>query len=254
MNRRVLLSVVVLACLVTVASAQPGPASATFTYMGQSTFVLSTSTGLKVLIDPVAPMMFKNDPVDGVDVVTVSHEHPDHNYVQLATGSPTVIRGLASGDFAKVDQTMKGVRIRTVGSVHDAQQGAQRGKNAIFVFELPGLKIVHLGDLGLRLDAKQIADIGPADVLLIPVSGGPTLDPKTAAEVIGQLSAKVVIPMHYGTAAPAGGGARGFSLGTVDEFLKVLDSKTQVVQEGRTLTLTAGKLPVGRTVMVMRIG
>lgn len=245
-----------LAALTTaaVASAQSGQASATFTYLGQSTFVLSTSTGLKVLIDPVSPMMFKNDPVDGVDVVTVSHEHPDHNYVQLATGSPTVLRGLANGDFAKVDQTVKGVHIRTVGSVHDAQQGAQRGRNAIFVFELPGLRIVHLGDLGLRLDAKQIADIGAADVLLIPVSGGPTLDPKTAAEVIGQLSAKVVIPMHYGTGAQAGGGARGFSLGTVDEFLKVLDAKTKVVQEGRTLTLTAGRLPAGRTVMVMKIG
>jgi L-ascorbate metabolism protein UlaG (beta-lactamase superfamily) len=254
MKRLVLLSVVVLASLSVSASAQSGPASATFTYMGQSTFLLDTSTGLKVLIDPVAPMMSKNDPVGGVDVVTISHEHPDHNYVQLATGSPTILRGLANGDFAKVDQTVKGVRIRSVASVHDAQQGAQRGKNAIFVFELPGLRIAHLGDLGLQLDARQITDIGPVDVLLIPVSGGPTLDPKTAGEVIGQLSAKVVIPMHYGTGAPAGGGARGFSLGTVDDFLKVLDPKTRVVHEGRTLTLTAGKLPAGRTVMVMKIG
>ena len=117
-------SLVLLACLAAVTAAQSRPAAATFTYMGQSTFVLSTSTGLKVLIDPVAPMMFKNDPVDGVDVVTVSHEHPDHNYVQLATGSPTVVRGLTNGDYAKVDQTMKGVRIRTVGSFHDPQQGA----------------------------------------------------------------------------------------------------------------------------------
>jgi L-ascorbate metabolism protein UlaG (beta-lactamase superfamily) len=248
------LALIVFLAAAAVASAQPGPASATFTYMGQSMFVLSTSSGLKVLIDPVAPMMFKNDPVAGVDVVTISHEHPDHNYVQLATGSPTILRGLANGDLARIDQTVKGVRIRTVGSVHDAQQGSQRGKNAIFVFELPGLRIVHLGDLGLRLDAQQIADIGTADVLLIPVSGGPTLDPKTAAEVMGQLSARVVIPMHYGTGAPAGGGARGFSLGTVDEFLKVLDPKTKVVHEGRTLTLTAGKLPAGRTVMVMKVG
>ena len=95
-------SLVLSASLAAVAVAQSGPATATFTYMGQSTFVLSTSTGLKVLLDPVAPMMFKNEPVDGVDVVTVSHEHPDHNYVQLAAGSPTIIRGLTNGDYAQL--------------------------------------------------------------------------------------------------------------------------------------------------------
>jgi hypothetical protein len=71
---------------------------------------------------------------------------------------------------------------------------------------------------------------------------------------MGQLSAKVVIPVHDRSGAPAGGGAGGFPLGTVDEFLKVLDAKTRVVHEGHTLTLTAGKLPAGRTVMVMTIG
>jgi L-ascorbate metabolism protein UlaG (beta-lactamase superfamily) len=242
------------ASIAAVAAAQPGPASVTLTYMGQSTFEMTTSAGLKVLIDPQT--MTKNDPVGGVEVVTVSHEHPDHNAVQLATGSPTVIRGLAGGDYVKVDQTIKGVRIRTVGTFHDPQQGGQRGKNAVFVFELPGLKVVHVGDLGHPLDAQQIAAIGPVDVLLIPVSGGPTIDPKTAVEVMGQLSAKVVIPMHYGMGKPAGGaaggGGRGFSLGTVDEFLKALDASTKVVQEGHTLTLTSGKLPAGRTVMVMK--
>jgi L-ascorbate metabolism protein UlaG (beta-lactamase superfamily) len=240
-----------LASLAAVTTAQAAPATATFTYLGQSTFVMSTSTGLKVLVDPVAPGMYKNAPVEGVDVVTVSHEHPDHNYVQLATGTPAIIRGLAGGEIAKVDQSVKGVRIRTVGSFHDLQQGSQRGKNAIFVFELPGLKVVHLGDLGHTLDAQQIAAIGPVDVLLVPVSGGPTIDPKAAAEVIGQLSAKVVIPMHYGSGAKPGGG-RGFSLGTVDEFLKALDAGTRVVQEGHSITLTAGALPAGRTVIVMR--
>jgi L-ascorbate metabolism protein UlaG (beta-lactamase superfamily) len=242
---------VLLASVAALAAAQPGPATVTLTYLGQSTFAMSTSTGLKALIDPQT--MYKSEPVEGVDVVTVSHEHPDHNSVQLATGNPTIIRGLASGEVAKIDQTMKGVHIRTVGTFHDPQQGGQRGKNAVFVFELPGLKVVHLGDLGHTLDAQQIAAIGPADVLLIPVSGGPTIDPKTAVEVMGQLSAKVVIPMHYGRATPAGGGGgRGFSLGTVDEFLKALDANTKVVQEGHTLTLTAGKLPAGRTVMVMK--
>ncbi len=265
-----------------VAAAQSAPAAATLTYLGQSTFVMSTNTGLKVLIDPVAPMMRKNAPVEGVDVVAVTHEHPDHNYVELATGNPTILRGLAGDGYAKIDQTVKGVRIRTVASFHDLKQGAERGKNAIFVFEMPGLKVVHLGDLGHPLDAQQVAAIGPVDVLLVPVSGGPTIDPKTAIEVIGRLSAKAVIPMHYAAGAPAGRGPggpggpagaapagrgpggepgargagappRGFSLGTLEDFLKVLPAGTPVVQAGHTTTLTAGKLPAAATVMVMSL-
>ena len=266
-----------LSLMAAMAVAQEAPATVTLTYLGQAGFVMSTSTGLKALLDPAGPSMFKNAPVDGVDVVTVTHEHPDHNYVALATGSPTILRGLADGDFAKIDETVKGVHIRTVGTFHDSQQGAQRGKNAVFVFELPGLRVVHLGDLGHLLDPQQIAAIGPADVLLIPVSGGPTIDPKTAIEVADQLSAKVVIPMHYGTgamAAPGGGrrgpgepGARGpgapggrapggraggFSLGTLDDFLKVVGSSIKVVQEGHSVTFTAGKLPAERTIMTMK--
>jgi L-ascorbate metabolism protein UlaG (beta-lactamase superfamily) len=231
------------------AAAQTQTASVTLTWLGQSAFVMETSTGLKALVDPINMGEHTNDPVEGVDVVTVTHEHPDHNAVVLAVGNPTILRGLAGEDFAKIDQTIKGVRIRTVPSYHDTEKGAQRGKNAIFAFELPGLKVVHLGDLGHLLDAQEISAIGPVDVLLIPVSGGPTIDPKTAIEVAGQLSAKVVIPMHYAlTAAPARG---GFSLGTLDDFLKALDPSTRVVRVGHTLTLTAGDLPDERTVMVM---
>lgn len=231
------------------AAAQPAPATVTLTWLGQSTFVMDTSTGLKALLDPTNPGAYKPAPVGGLDVVTITHEHPDHNYIQMATGSPAIIRGLASDAVAKIDQTVKGVRIRTVASFHDPQQGAQRGKNAIFVFELPGLRVVHLGDLGHKLDAQQVSAIGPADVLMIPVSGGPTIDPKTAVEVAQQLSAKVVIPMHFGTAAMSGG---SFRLGGVDEFLKVLEPGTKVVQAGHSITLAAGKLPAERTVMVMK--
>lgn len=270
-------TLVLFTVLAAVAAAQPSPATATFSYLGQSTFVMTTNTGLKALIDPVAPMMRKNAPVEGVDVVAVTHEHPDHNYVGLASGSPTILRGLADGDAVRIDQTVKGVRIRTVASFHDQKQGAERGKNAIFVFEMPGLKVVHLGDLGHPLDAQQAAAIGPVDVLLLPVSGGPTIDPKTAVEVMGQLSAKAIIPMHYGTGAPmargpgeAGGAApagrgpagepgargagappRGFSLGTLEDFLKVLPAGTPVVRAGHTATVAAGKLPAVPTVMVM---
>ena len=237
-------------CLTGVVAAQTAPATVTLTWLGQSTFVMSTSTGLKALLDPTNPGAFKPAPVDGLDLVTITHEHPDHNYVKLATGTPDIIRGLAAGEVAKIDRTVKGVRIRTVAAFHDTQQGAQRGKNALFVFEMPGIRLAHLGDLGHTLDAQQISAIGPVDVALIPVGGGPTIDAKTALEVAGQLKAKVLVPMHVGISAAAAGGP--FRLGTMDDFLKVLDPATKIVQAGHTMTLTAGKLPVEFTVMVMK--
>jgi L-ascorbate metabolism protein UlaG (beta-lactamase superfamily) len=238
-----------LICLAGAAAAQTAPATVTLTWLGQSAFVMTTSTGLKALLDPTNPGTFNPAPVDGLDVVTVTHEHPDHNYVKLAVGTPPILRGLANGDVAKIDQTIKGVRIRTVAAFHDAQQGAQRGKDAIFVFELPGLRLAHLGDLGHTLNAEQLAAIGPVDAALIPVGGGFTIDAKTALEVAGQLKVKVMVPMHVGVSSAGRG---GFGLATMDDFLKVVDPSFKVVQAGHTMTLTAGKLPADRTLMVMK--
>ncbi len=245
--KRLLLLLFCVACMV---AAQSAPATVTLTWLGQSTFVMNTSTGLKALLDPTNLGAFKPAPLDGMDIVTITHEHPDHNYVKLANGNPEIIHGLEGTEVAKIDRTIKGVRIRTVASFHDPQQGVQRGKNAIFVYEIPGIKVVHLGDLGHTLDQQQVAAIGTPDVLLIPVGGGPTVDPKTAIEVAGQLKAKAIVPMHVGIAPAAGGG--GFRLGTVDDFLKALDPSVKVVQAGHTMTVTAGKLPAERTVMVMK--
>jgi len=276
---RILGTFMILISASVVAAAQTAPSSIVVTWLGQSTFVMSTSTGLKVLMDPTNPGAYNPAPVDGVDVITVSHEHGDHNYVQMATGTPLVIRGLTQDGFAKIDQTIKGVRIRTVPAYHDSEKGGQRGRNAIFVFEMPGLRIAHLGDLGHKLDPEQVSAVGPVDILMTPVAGGPTIDPKTAVEVIDQLQAKVVIPMHYATAAtaartaasggaggqagraavpPTGGASarapagRGPSMVGVDEFLKALDPSIKIEQAAHQITLESGKLPAQRTIMVMK--
>jgi L-ascorbate metabolism protein UlaG (beta-lactamase superfamily) len=281
---RISLIFVILLSLSVVVAAQTAPSSVTLTWFGQSTFLMSTSTGLKVLIDPTNPGTYNPPSVEGLDVITVSHEHGDHNYVQMAAGSPLIIRGLTQDDYAKVDQTIKGVRIRTVPAYHDIQNGAQRGRNALFIFEMPGLRIAHLGDLAHKLDPQQVSAMGPIDILLTPMAGGPTMDSKTALEVIDQLKAKVVIPMHYATAAsaarsaraaaaagqpaapgaaqagrpgtpgatgaPAAGG-RGPSMTGVEEFLKMLDPSVKVERGAHQITFASDKLPSQRTVVVM---
>ncbi len=220
------------------------------TWLGQSTFIMSTGDGVKVLTDPVNPNMIKVEISEAIDLVTVSHEHADHNYVALAKGNPIIIHGLNGSEFTEIDQVVKGIRVRTVGSFHDKQEGSQRGKNAIFVFELPGLKVVHLGDLGHVLNESQVSAIGATDILMIPVGGGPTIDLQSAMEVIKQLKPRVVIPMHY---SPANAPAGGFRLGTVEDFIKVVGTAFDVKYSGHSETFIAGKLPSKTTVMVMKM-
>ena len=72
------------------------------TWLGQSTFVVTTGAGFKALLDPAgASTGYTPAPVPGVDVVTMSHEHSDHNFAALATGSPLLLRGLSGSDWAQ---------------------------------------------------------------------------------------------------------------------------------------------------------
>ena len=98
------------------------------------------------------------------------------------------------------DEKFRDVRFRTVGTYHDNSQGMERGKNAVFVLEVDGLRIVFLGDLGHILSPGQVKEIGPVDVLIIPVGGIYTLNGSEAKQVVRQLKPKkYIVPMHYGT-------------------------------------------------------
>ena len=181
-------------------------AMAVIFWLGQACFVIQTG-GLTILADPYNPKMgYEVRSVEGVDVVTVSHEHGDHNCVAMATGKPLVLRGLTAGaaDFNPVDQKVKDVHIYSVNSYHDDANGKRRGRNAIFVFEVqsanPPLRIVHMGDIGQkRLTEAQIKAIGPTDVLMLPVGGFYTIDAEGANQVLADLKPKIVIPMHWKT-------------------------------------------------------
>jgi L-ascorbate metabolism protein UlaG (beta-lactamase superfamily) len=228
----------------------PKEVTITLTWFGHATFILKTSSGLTALLDPMATTMgYPLTPISGVDLVTVSHEHADHNNVALATGNPTILRGLAGNDWAKIDQTIKGVRISTVPTYHDDSQGSARGKNAIFVFDVDGLRLAHLGDLGHKLSDDQIKQIGKVDVVMIPVGGFFTLDGKGAAEVVGQLKPRIAIPMHYTT--PALNPATAQRLTDAGPFNAALGTSARVTQTAQTITISSLQLPAELTVMVM---
>src|SRR5262249_50801014 len=133
--------------------------------------------------------------------------HNDHTQVGIIENAreAKIINGLkAEGkrlDWNLIDEKFKDVRVRTVGVFHDTTFGTERGKVAVFVIEVDGLRIVHLGDLGHLLNEEQIKRIGPVDVLMIPVGGVYTINGSEAREVVKQLKPrKYILPMHYGTA------------------------------------------------------
>jgi len=183
------------------------PVIAVIFWLGHACFVIQAG-GATILVDPYNQQVGYEVPkVESVDVVTISHEHFDHNYVEMAAGKPLVLRGLAGNGarFHAIDQRAAHVRIRNVPSFHDPEQGKARGRNSIFVFEVLSagspVSIVHMGDFGeKRLSAEQIRTIGPVDVLLLPVGGHFTIGPAEADQVIADLKPKVVVPMHWKTA------------------------------------------------------
>ena len=147
-----------------------------------------------ILIDPYGKFLGYRMPRVQADIVAVTHDHKDHNQVQIV-----------DGDYELVNlpqrYTFGDVVIEGVPTYHDNVQGAKRGSNIVFTFNVDGLRICHAGDLGHSLTAAQLEQIGKVDVLMIPAGGRMTLGGQGAAEVVKQLQPVIAIPMHYSTKA-----------------------------------------------------
>ncbi|MBC2581283.1 MBL fold metallo-hydrolase [Clostridium sp. DJ247] len=161
------------------------------TWLGHASFLIEDSKGRKVLTDPfdesVGYPVFEGE----VDVVTVSHYHVDHSYTEKVKYTHLADK---VGAFYLCD-----IPILGIPSYHDKVQGAKRGENMIFVLQIDGYRICHLGDLGYVLSDDEIKSLGNIDVLLIPIGGNFTLDGKEASEIAQRIGSHIIIPMHYKT-------------------------------------------------------
>ncbi len=203
------------------------------TWLGHSSFLVEAEDGTRIVTDP-----FESGSYDGAvgyapideraDIVTISHDHADHNAVDTLSGDPEVIRGTD-------EHSIKGVSIRGVNTFHDENKGQDRGRNTVFVMDIDGLTLGHLGDLGHVLSEEEVAVLGHVDVLLAPVGGYYTIGPEQAKEVAESVGAKVIIPMHFKT------DALGFPIQPVDDFLKLMDH----VERTGSRSIDIGKADLG---------
>jgi len=162
-------------------------------WLGHSCFKIQSKSGpegITVITDPFDKSVGLKAPNCEADIVTVSHDHADHNNAESLRGDPFVINSAGEYDI-------KGVLVQGVDSYHDDKEGAERGRNIIYRIEMTDISLVHLGDLGHVLDNKQLEALVGVDILMIPVGGKYTLDGKKAVEVVSQIEPRMVIPMHY---------------------------------------------------------
>jgi L-ascorbate metabolism protein UlaG (beta-lactamase superfamily) len=200
---RVILAVALVAC-------SAGPACAqdkkiTIRWFGQSYFQIVTSAGTRITIDPHLIESYPRA-ILPADLVLITHNHMDHNQIDAIENkdrAKVLVGCKGTGrkqEWNPLDEKFKDVHIRTVGVYHDKSQGMERGKNSVFVLEVDGLRIVHLGDLGHILTDAQVKAIGPVDILMIPVGGSYTINGTDAKKVVEQLHpTRLILPMHYGT-------------------------------------------------------
>ena len=163
------------------------------TWQGHSCFKIQDKIGpegVTVVTDPFDKKIGLKVPNFEADIITVSHQHNDHNNISALRGKPFVID--SPGEYDR-----RGVLVEGIDSYHDQQSGEDRGSNIIFRIEIDDISVAHLGDLGHPLDNFQLERLAGTDILLIPVGGKYTINAEQAVAVIAQIEPRIVIPMHY---------------------------------------------------------
>lgn len=200
-------------------------------WWGQACISIETFWGFTIVVDPFVSNERLNYPkLDlAADLVLCTHNHFDHAGVEAVKGKPAVLKGLtAEGEWADVDHVLDrlpnqaeaklskrsdasepsphAVTVKGIRAYHDAESGAKRGKDTMFLIEAEGVRILHCGDLGqAQLTDEQLKAIGTVDLLLIPVGGTFTVDAEAALAITKQVKPRRwVWPIHFKTSAVSG--------------------------------------------------
>ena len=204
MRRSVLIIITVLGVGLSVLSSPNASQGVTLRWFGHAFVLVTSAEGVKVALDPFGDIGY---PWSGAaaDVVTVSHEHGDHNGADRLAGSPVILRSLKAGGagWNAISYTKKDLRITALPAFHDNVEGRKRGLNSIFIVETGGLRFAHLSDIGHIPSQAMLKKMGRVDVLLIPVGGVFSIDGRQAKEIMSRLRPRITVPIHYKTPVTA---------------------------------------------------
>ncbi|MFC1945950.1 MBL fold metallo-hydrolase [Chloroflexota bacterium] len=199
-------------------------------WLGHSCFRIRSGQ-TTIVTDPFPSDLGYNLGKQLAHIVTVSHQHPNHAFAEGVGGEPRVIR--SPGEYE-----ISSALIMGLAAFHDDQRGAERGKNTIYLIEIDGISVCHLGDIGHPLSAAHLEEMEEVDILLIPVGGVTTIGAVSAAEIIRRVEPRVAIPMHYGTPVVSG-------LDPVDKFLREMGQEQ--VEAQPKLTVSRSGMQAGGT-------
>lgn len=164
------------------------------TYLGHSTFFIETPGRVRIATDYNG--WFKPTPLP--TIVTMNKAHSSHYTLSPDPDIAHVLHGWRDdGGPADHDLVVGDAYIRNVPTDIRGWGGAmEENGNSIFIFEVAGLCIGHLGHLHHELTDKQYAEIGRLDVLMVPVDGGLTMGPQSMSHVVERLRSALILPMH----------------------------------------------------------
>jgi len=205
------------------------------TWLGHSCFLIKGKEKT-IITDPCHPDLGYRLGEPEADIATLSHLHRGHSYIEGVANDPTQIK--IPGEYE-----IGGTFVTGIASFHDNQKGQLRGKNTIYVIEMDGITLCHLGDLGHPLDSHLVEELGDIDILFLPVGEVSTIPVDTAMEIIRQLEPPIVIPMHYKTDVFTG------NLSPVDKFLEKL--RIRGLEPKPKLSITSSSLPSTTQVILL---
>ncbi|MEB3774049.1 MAG: MBL fold metallo-hydrolase [Desulfurococcales archaeon] len=173
------------------------------------------------------------------DYILVTHNHFDHNAVEVASGSGTKVVRWRPGRHDLPPYTVEGRRL-----YHDRAKGRLRGEVVAYKITVEDLTIIHLGDLGHLLEGEDLEWARGVDVLMIPVGGTYTIDAQDAWRIIEEVKPRVAIPMHYWV--------KGLTLpiDPLDRLLNIVKIPRIRVESSR-VTLTRDTLPSKTSLLIL---
>jgi L-ascorbate metabolism protein UlaG (beta-lactamase superfamily) len=214
----------------------------TITYAGHSTYYIDTPGGVRIATDYSGAYRTGRLP----DVATMNRAHSTHYSLFPDRGIPHVLHGWGDdGKPAYISQRIGDVFIRNVTTdirryYGDDSSGAMiKDGNSIFLFEVAGLCIGHLGHLHHQLDDSHFAAIGRVDVLMVPIDGSYTMSLDGVSEIAKRLRSSVVLPMHR-------------FMTPLDEFMRRIGQQFEIdMRNERSLKVSRDSLPGTPTVIIL---